>query len=116
VHDYRKLSAWQRAHALVLTIYGETAAFPRTELFGLTSQLRRSAVSIPTNVAEGAGSATSRDFRRFVGYSIASSVELEYHLTLSADLGYLSEARRAGLQAELGQVRGMLIRLRETLA
>ncbi len=115
MRDYRRLEVWERAHGVTLRVYELTEGFPRTEQWGLVGQMRRAAASIPTNVAEGAGSATERDFARFISYSIASSVELEYQVRLAGDLGFLSAHDRQWLDAELGTIRGMLTNLRSRL-
>jgi four helix bundle protein len=87
MRDFRTLKVWEKAHALVLSVYRATSSFPRDELFGLTSQMRRSAASIPTNIAEGCGANTDAEFARFCQYAVRSSCELEYQLLLSRDLG-----------------------------
>lgn len=89
MRDYRHLLAWQRAHQLVLDVYRLTQGFPKSESFGLVSQLRRSAVSIPSNIAEGAGRRSTKDFRRFLSVAAGSASELQYQLELSRDLGYI---------------------------
>lgn len=116
MHDYRKLDVWHRAHRLVLRIYDTTAGFHRSERYGLASQSQRSASSIPMNLAEGSGSSSDREFARFIGIAIASSLELEYQLLLARDLGYIAGAHQQELERELGEIRGMLIGLRRALA
>jgi len=115
VHDYRQLAVWKRAHALVLAVYSATRHFPRSEELGLSSQMRRAAASVPTNLAEGAGSSTDRAFGRFIGYSVASSLELEYQIMLARDLAYLEPKAAASLHRELGEIRGMLLALGRSL-
>ena len=87
--DYWKIVAWQRAHKLTLRIYKDTKSFPPEERFGLTSQLRRAAYSVPSNIVEGSGRGTKKDYLRFLYISLASLKETEYFLLLSHDLGYL---------------------------
>ena len=87
--DHRKLFAWQEAIRLVKLVYRETAGFPRDEIFGLTSQLRRSAVSIPANIAEGAGRNSSRELAQFLGIASGSRAELDTHLEVALQLGFL---------------------------
>jgi four helix bundle protein len=108
MHDYRQLDVWRRSHALVLAVYRMTARFPRREMYGLISQMRRSAASIPTNLAEGSGRRSSREFARFVDIAIGSSTELEYQLRLSTDLGYAHQSTTGPTLAGLGEIRGML--------
>jgi four helix bundle protein len=86
MQDYRKLLVWQKAHKLVIDIYVITKGFPKDELYGVTSQLRRAAVSIAANIVEGAGRKTKPDFARFLTMSLGSTNEVEYFLVLSKDL------------------------------
>ncbi|MCR4324404.1 MAG: four helix bundle protein [Candidatus Curtissbacteria bacterium] len=89
---YQKLQVWTEAHKLVLTIYKLTENFPKSELLALTSQMRRSAVSIPGNIVEGHAKRSQKDFLRFLNTSNGSLVELEYYLELSPDLGYIKRS------------------------
>ena len=108
VQDFRNLSVWQRAHQLALEIYLCTRAFPREELFGLTSQLRRSAYSLPGNIAEGCGRGGSKDFVRFLRIALGSACELDYGLLLARDLGYLSQEKQAMFESTIDEVEKML--------
>jgi len=116
MHDYRKLKVWKRAHALVLGIYKVTERYPGTQLRGLISQSQRSAASIAANLVEGAGAQSDPEFRRFFGYAVSSSLELEYPLLLAHDLGYLDGATSVVMTSELGEIRGMLLGLRASLS
>lgn len=87
-NSYKDLIVWQKAHKLVLNIYGITQNFPKEELFGLTSQIRRAAVSIPANIAEGFGRQGTKDKLRFYNISMASLNEVNYYLLLINDLEY----------------------------
>src|SRR6266571_2853041 len=87
VQSFRDLKVWQRSHALVLAVYRLTEAFPSQERFGVVSQLRRAAVSVPTNIAEGSKRRTPQDYARFLNLAEASLAETEYLLTLCRDLG-----------------------------
>ena len=89
--DYQKLRVWQAADRLVIKVYQATAAFPMSERFGLTSQIRRAAVSIPANIAEGCGRDTDNELARFLRISLGSASELQYLLSLSRRLGHLDE-------------------------
>jgi four helix bundle protein len=93
--DFRELKVWEKAHALVLNLYRETTSFPPSELYGLTVQIRRAAASIPANIAEGCGRGSSADFARFLQIAMGSACELEYHLLLARDLGFLGAATHA---------------------
>ena len=88
---YRNLVAWQRSHELTLAIYKQTQRFPTEERYGLTSQLRRAAYSVPANISEGSGRETNRDYLRFLIIAFSSLKETEYFLMLARDLGYLSD-------------------------
>jgi len=89
MRDFRELKVWHKAHALTLDVYRATRTFPREELYSLTNQMRRAAVSIGANIAEGAGKNSRPEFARFLCIALGSASELEYHLLLSRDLGYL---------------------------
>src|SRR2546426_11421850 len=89
MRDFRTLTAWQRSHAFVLDIYKLTASFPREELYGLTSQIKRSAASVPTNIAEGCGSDGGLEFARFLQMAMRSAGELDYQLLLAGDLTFI---------------------------
>jgi four helix bundle protein len=104
---FRNLIAWQKAKQLVKEIYVLTKRFPKEEMFGLTSQLRRAAVSIPSNIAEGKGRGTSKDFCHFLVQARGSLFEAETQLELSRDLGFISDVELAKVQGscdELGKV------------
>ncbi len=109
---FQDLQVWQRSHALVLEIYGLTKDFPSSERFGITSQLRRAAVSVPTNIAEGTKRLGSQDYVRFINIAEGSLAETEYLITLSRDLGYLSPEATAKPLAEITEIARMLNALR----
>ena len=106
--DYKKLRVWEAADRLVLAIYKETAAFPTPEHFGLRSQLRRAAVSVPSNIAEGCGRNTLPQLRQFARFALGSANEVEYQLGLAARLGFLDGAAAERLVAETLEVKRML--------
>jgi four helix bundle protein len=108
VQDYRKLSVWGKSHRLVLMLYQITGGVSEKKFPGLTSQIRRSAASIPANIAEGCGHGGRRELSRFLGIALASSFELSYHLQLAADLGMISRSDFARLDARTDQVQRML--------
>jgi four helix bundle protein len=97
VRDHRKLRAFEVADELALSVYQVTKTFPRDEQFGLTSQMRRAAVSIASNIVEGSARRTEADYLRFLDMAHASARELEYQLSLALRLGYLSEADGRGV-------------------
>ena len=106
--DYRKLKVWEKAHALTLQTYAATKSFPREELYGLTSQLRRASVSIGSNIAEGTGRRSPREFAYFLRVAIGSAHEIQYQYLVARDLGWLSPAEHAALDRSAGEVRAML--------
>ncbi|RPI84715.1 MAG: four helix bundle protein [Chloroflexi bacterium] len=108
MQDFRKLKVWEKSHHLTLEVYKVTKSFPKEELYGLTSQLRRSCASIPANIAEGCCRSGDVEFVRFLQISAASASETDYHLLLSRDLGYLNEAVYQRISLELVEVRQML--------
>jgi four helix bundle protein len=109
---FTDLKVWQRSHALVLRTYRLTKALPADEKYGLVSQLRRAAVSVPTNIAEGSKREGNQDFARFLNIAEGSLVEAEYLIMLSRDLDYLKPASVAPILAEIKQLAAMLHYLR----
>ena len=109
--DYRKLMVWQKAHRVVLLVFKITRAFPREELFNLTSQLRRASTSVPTNIAEGCGRFTQRDFAKFLQDAFASAQEVEYVSFLAFELEYLKKENYLRIDKEVNEVKAMLISL-----
>jgi four helix bundle protein len=118
-HRYQDLIAWQKAIALVKSVYEVTGNFPQKETFGLVSQMRRSAVSIPSNIAEGQGRATRGEFHQFLGHARGSLYELETQLVIASDLGYITADRWQCLLVEareLGRIlNGLLASLSPTV-
>jgi four helix bundle protein len=113
--DYRKIVAWQKAHEVVLQVYELTEKFPTKEMYGLTSQLRRAAVSVPTNIAEGYGRTTDIELARFIDISLGSLNELDYLLLLSADLKLITMSSKETLVEKVVEVRKMLSAFVKTL-
>ena len=89
MRNYRDLEVWDKAHKLTLQLYQRSRSFPKEEFYGLTSQLRRSAMSVGANLAEGCGRQTTPELARFVRIAMGSASELDYHLLLAHDFGYL---------------------------
>jgi four helix bundle protein len=108
LQEFRKLDVWKKAHELVLAVYRASTTLPKEEVFGLTIQLRRAAIAIPTRVAEGCGRETNPEFAADLRRSVAASNELGYQLLLSKDLGYLKPETCDSLSAETVEVRKML--------
>ncbi|ARA93602.1 four helix bundle protein [Rhodothermaceae bacterium RA] len=108
MRSFRNLKVWAKAHAVTMEVYRLTRAFPLEERYGLTSQMRRCAVSIPSNIAEGCGRGTDTDFARFLQIAAGSSSELEYQVLLAHELGLLSRSTSADLSEAICEVRRML--------
>jgi four helix bundle protein len=109
--DFRDLLVWQKAHALTLASYRGTLEFPKHELYGLTSQIRRCAASIAANIAEGCGKRGNPEFQRFLQIAAGSASELEYHLLLAKDLGLISAESYKVLDQQTTEVKRMLASL-----
>jgi four helix bundle protein len=109
---FTELRVWQRSHGLALEIYRLTSGFPSDERFGLTSQVRRAAVSVPTNIAEGSKRRSNIEYARFLNIAEGSLAETEYLLMLSRDLGFVKAERLTGALNELSEVARMLSTLR----
>ena len=107
MQDFKNLEVWKKAHRLTLCVYQTTENFPRTEMFGLCSQMRRAASSIPTNLAEGCGR-TQAEFARFVQIALGSACELEYQFLLAKDLRFVSLEVYDKTNAEMTEVKRML--------
>jgi four helix bundle protein len=112
---YRQLVVWQKAKALAIHAYQATERFPKTETFGLTSQIRRAAVSVASNVAEGQGRFTRGEFLHFLGQARGSLLELDAQLEIGRDLTYLDSNQHETLAQTIYQVLGLLNRLIESL-
>lgn len=109
MRDFRELKIWARAHSLTLSVYQATSGFPKEELYGLTSQLRRASVSIPANIAEGCGRSGDAELARFVTIGMGSASELEHLLLLAHDLGYLPSPDYERLDGDLAALKKMLV-------
>ena len=109
--DFRELRVWGKAHEMALACYRLTAEFPRAELFGLTSQIRRCGSSIPANIAEGCGRLGNIELHRFLQIACGSASELEYHFLLAKDLGYISDADYQPIQRQVLELKRMLVAL-----
>ena len=108
MQNFQELAVWNKAHELALAIYRITSDFPPEELYTLTSQLRRAALSIPSNIAEGCGREGPAELRRYLRISRGSSSEVEYQLLLARDLAYIDEIAYKELSSQVRQIRQML--------
>lgn len=109
--DFRNLSVWNKSHQLALAVYKATVPFPREEIYGLTSQMRRCSVSISANIAEGCGRSSDADLARFLNISMGSACELEYYFLLARDLGFLETRCHDYLTDKISEVKRMLASL-----
>jgi four helix bundle protein len=109
--DFRELQVWDKAHKFTLRSYRLTDSFPKHELFGLASQIRRCSSSIPANIAEGCGRLGNSELHRFLQIACGSANELEYHLLLARDLGYVSELHHTEMEKQLLEMKKMLVSL-----
>jgi four helix bundle protein len=115
VSDYKKLKVWQESHSFTIDIYTITKNFPNNENYGLISQIRRSASSIPTNIAEGCGQLDNGNLIRFLGMAKGSAFEAEYQLMLSKDLNYINKKEYDELNEKIQKIISMLTNLIKSL-
>lgn len=108
MRDFRKLQVWDKAHQMALAVYRVTAHFPRTEIYGLVSQMRRAAVSIPTNIAEGCGREGGAELGRYLKIAMGSASELEYELLLAWELGFIEAEKHNQLSNAIEEIKRML--------
>src|SRR5947199_10484554 len=114
-HSFRDLIVWQRAKILAKDVYGATDSMPKSEIYGLTSQMRRAAISVVSNIAEGQGRLTKGEFQQFLGHSRGSLLELETQLEISVELGFIAVEAFRKLEPEMAEVRRLLNGLIESL-
>lgn len=113
--NFKKLLVWQKGISLVKDIYRVSKDFPKDELYGLTSQMRRCSISIPSNIAEGSGQGTDKSFSHFLDISQGSSFELETQLIIAFELGYLSESDFNRLNSDLDEIQKMIAGLQKSI-
>ena len=106
--DFKELKIWKRSHKLTIDIYRATQKFPKEELYGLTSQIRRAASSIPTNIAEGCGRRTNAELANFLNIASGSASEVEYELLLAKDMDYIDDVQYQLFANEVREIRSML--------
>ena len=109
--DFKDLKVWVKAHEATLAIYQSTRGFPREEIYGLTSQMRRAAVSVAANIAEGCGRRSDAELHRFLQIARGSASEVEYHLLLARDLRFVTDIEFRRLEARVVEVQRMLTSL-----
>ncbi|MET3732863.1 four helix bundle protein [Moheibacter stercoris] len=112
---FKELKVWQKAIELVTETYLVTKEFPKDEIFGLVSQIRRCVISIPSNIAEGCGRKSKKEFSNFLGVSLGSSFEFETQIIISKNIGYLKEEQFLKLESEIHHIQNMIIKLQNSL-
>jgi len=115
MHQFKELQIWKKSRLFFSKIYNITATFPNEEKFGITNQLRRASVSIPSNIAECSSRNSNKDFARFLEIAIGSAYEVETQLLISSDLGFINEENTTELISLLGEITKMTSRFRSTL-
>lgn len=115
MNNYKELKVWQKSVDLAVRIYGVTNSFPKEELYGLTSQLRRCAVSVPSNIAEGAGRNTKKDFNNFLGISNGSMCELDTQLIIAQRINFINASALESLQSDIIEIQKMNWSLKRSL-
>lgn len=115
MRDFKKYDIWNLSHVFTLKIYEITKSFPQEELYGIISQIRRAASSIPTNISEGCGRDSDTEFRRFLTIALGSASEVEYLLILSKDLKYLNEGLYSELNEDINTIKRKIHTLKQKL-
>lgn len=115
VHNFKELQVWQKSIDLASFIYQLTASFPKDERYGLTSQIQRSAISIPSNITEGCGRVSDKELQHFISISMGSSYEMETQIILAHKLKYISDDQRKDFEESVQPVQKMLYGLYNSL-
>jgi four helix bundle protein len=115
MHNFKELNCWQEAKDFSVVVYKITSKFPTSEIYGITSQIKRAAVSIPSNIAEGAGRNTNKDFSRFIGISLGSSFELETQFIIASELNFIDKLDVEELILRLNKIQKMLVNFQKHL-
>ena len=115
MRDFHQYKVWSRGHQLALSIYKETKSFPKEELFGLTSQIRRASMSIPSNIAEGCGRRSDAEFAYYLNIAAGSASEVEEELLLAYDLEFLDKESYLPLDKEVKEIKAMLSKLIDSI-
>jgi four helix bundle protein len=116
MRDFKKYEVWQQSHALTLEIYKITSVFSKDELYGLTSLIRRASSSIPTNISEGCGRNSDKEFNQFLNIALGSACETEYLLILSKDLKYINIELFERLEKEVNIIKSKIYKLKLALS
>ncbi|MBL7788318.1 MAG: four helix bundle protein [Chitinophagales bacterium] len=113
--NFKKLLVWSKAVSFVIVIYKVLSEFPQSELYGLTSQIKKSAISIPSNIAEGSSNRSVKEFDRFLCIALGSSFELETQLIIAFNLEFINEHTHSALNEKLGEIQKMIVSFQKTL-
>lgn len=115
MNRFKELTVWKKAKDLAVQVYRVSADFPKVEQYGLTDQIKRSAVSIASNIAEGAGRNSKKEFYHFLGISVGSAFELETQLIIATELAFVDATISSSLLEEVRSIQNMLYKLRQSL-
>ena len=115
MHNYHELKIWQEGRKLVKSVYSASADFPKEEMYGLTSQIRRATISIPSNIAEGTGRTSDKEFQRFLDYAIGSLFEVETQLILANDLNFISSENYETIHQDIKSLIRMIVKFKGVL-
>lgn len=115
MRDFKKYDIWQLSHNLTLDVYKITSFFPKEELFGIKSQIRRLATSIPTNISEGCGRNSDKEFNHFLNIALGSALETEYLFILSKDLNYISLEQYNDMELKINSIKSKIYKLKQKL-
>ena len=115
MRDFKKHDIWELSHQFTLEIYSITKNFPKDEFYGITSQIRRASASIPTNISEGCGRDSDAEFNRFLTIALGSATEVEYLITLSKDLNYITESHYIQLNKNINTIKKKTYTLKQKL-
>ena len=116
MRDFKKYDIWQLSHSLTLEVYKITSNFPKEEIYSLTSQIRRATASIPTNISEGCGRNSDKEFNHFLNIALGSANETEYLLILPKDLNYISEELFSDLDIKINTIKSKIFKLKKALS
>ncbi|CAN1514043.1 TIGR02436, four helix bundle protein [Flavobacteriaceae bacterium] len=115
MRDFKKYEIWQLSHAFTLRIYSSTSLFPKDEIYGITSQIRRASSSIPTNISEGCGRNSDKEFNQYLNIALGSASETEYLIILSRDLNYIDTETFEILEKEINTIKSKIYKLKQIL-
>ena len=115
MRDFKKYEIWQLSHAFTLKIYSNTSLFPKDEMYGITSQIRTASSSIPTNISEGCGRNSDKEFNQYLNIALGSASETEYLIILSRDLNYIDTETFEILEKEINTIKSKIYKLKQIL-